>query len=112
MSIYIYIYIYIYLYSGVLSRLIESRRQVKTLMKEEKDAAKVEILDIRQKALKLIANSMYGCLGFSGFKFYAQPIAALIPQKGRETLQATVRLVEEGMKMNVIYGDTDSIFVD
>ncbi|XP_031555098.1 DNA polymerase alpha catalytic subunit-like [Actinia tenebrosa] len=95
-----------------IRKLVERRRQVKSLMKTVgRDTDKYTQFDIRQKALKLTANSMYGCLGFSHSRFYAKPLAALVTSKGREILMKTKDLVQQ-MHLDVIYGDTDSIMIN
>ena len=73
---------------------------------------KRETYEIRQMALKLTANSMYGCLGFSHSRFYAKPLAALVTSLGRDTLQATADVAEKELGLEVIYGDTDSIMIN
>ncbi|KAH0624750.1 hypothetical protein JD844_032508 [Phrynosoma platyrhinos] len=71
-----------------IRKLVERRRQVKQLMKQPDLNSDLYLqYDIRQKALKLTANSMYGCLGFSYSRFYAKPLAALVTFKGREVSQ-------------------------
>lgn len=64
--------------------LVQRRREVKKLMAKPCTPEQRQQYDIRQKALKLTANSMYGCLGFSHSRFLAKPLAALITSKGRE----------------------------
>lgn len=95
----------------LLANLVDRRREVKKLMKTETDPHKRVQCDIRQQALKLTANSMYGCLGYVNSRFYAKPLAMLVTNKGREILMNT-RQLAEGMNLVVVYGDTDSVMID
>ncbi|KAK0266864.1 DNA-directed DNA polymerase alpha catalytic subunit pol1 [Friedmanniomyces endolithicus] len=102
---------------GILPRLIRTlvsrRREVKKLMKTKgiTDEER-QTWDVKQLALKLTANSMYGCLGYTKSRFYARPLAALTTSKGREILQSTKELAESAHALRVIYGDTDSVMVN
>ena len=101
---------------GILPRLIATlvgrRRQVKKLMKDKKATPEqLATWDIKQLALKLTANSMYGCLGYTKSRFYARPLAVLTTFKGREILRSTKELAES-KSLQVIYGDTDSVMIN
>ncbi|XP_034937343.1 DNA polymerase alpha catalytic subunit [Chelonus insularis] len=95
-----------------IRKLVESRRAVKILMKQPNLSPEAKMqYNIRQLALKLTANSMYGCLGASHCRFYAKGLAAMVTSKGREILMQAKSLVEN-LNFEVIYGDTDSLMIN
>ncbi|XP_039745237.1 DNA polymerase alpha catalytic subunit [Pararge aegeria] len=95
-----------------IRKLVESRREVKKLMKSpDLPSEQYMQYNIRQTALKLTANSMYGCLGFTHSRFYAKPLAALVTMKGREILMDTKEIVQK-LNYEVVYGDTDSLMIN
>ena len=96
----------------LIATLVNRRREVKKLMKDRHASAEqIALWDTKQLALKLTANSMYGCLGYTQSRFYARPLAMLTTFKGREILQSTKRLAED-RRLQVIYGDTDSVMIN
>lgn len=100
---------------GFLPKILEGfvgrRKAVKDLMRRSKGREEAKVLEIRQRALKLTANSIYGCLGFAGSRFCNYTMAAYITNKGRDLLLEAKRIAEGECGMRIIYGDTDSVMV-
>ena len=71
-----------------------------------------KIADIyeEQYAIKIIMNSIFGVFGHPMCRFYNSRIANAITSFGRYFLEETTAKVK-AMGYNVIYGDTDSLFV-
>ncbi|KAK6089818.1 hypothetical protein P3W45_001166 [Vairimorpha bombi] len=93
----------------ILANLVQRRKAVKKLMAEAKDP---KIYNTRQLALKILANSIYGCLGYPKSRFCNYKMASFITEKGREILQDTKNTIEDQLNLKVIYGDTDSIMIN
>ena len=64
-----------------------------------------------QLALKNLTNSIYGLFGSKFFKFSDYRVAELTTAFGRQTLAYMRYIAEEVYDFQVIYGDTDSIFI-
>jgi DNA polymerase zeta len=103
------------LMARMLSEILETRVMVKSGMKADKDDKNLQrLLNHRQLALKLIANVTYGytSASFSG-RMPCSEIADSIVQTARETLERAIALIHSVERWNaeVVYGDTDSLFV-
>lgn len=103
------------LLAKMLGEILETRVMVKSGMKDDRDDKTLQrLLNNRQLALKLIANVTYGytSASFSG-RMPCSEIADSIVQTGRETLEKAIALIHsvERWGAEVVYGDTDSLFV-
>ncbi|KAI5180933.1 DNA polymerase alpha subunit A [Nematocida sp. AWRm80] len=93
-----------------VTRLVDQRTEIRKRMKGAEKSL-LPILEVEQKAVKLVANCIYGCLGFKGFRFYNRTMASFITECGRSILKRTKQKVEEA-GYSVIYGDTDSVMIN
>jgi DNA polymerase-2 len=76
-----------------------------------RDEAKRAGDDVKSHALKILMNSFYGVLGTSACRFYDPRLANAITSFGREMLLwCKARIEADGRR--VLYGDTDSLFVE
>ncbi|GFQ06146.1 DNA polymerase delta catalytic subunit, partial [Phtheirospermum japonicum] len=103
----------------ILEELLGARRRAKADLKEAKDPFEKAVLDGRQLALKISANSVYGFTGATVGQLPCLEISSSVTSYGRQMIEHTKKLVEDkftvlgGYEHNaeIIYGDTDSVMV-
>ncbi len=77
---------------------------------ERREAAKRRGDHHADQAIKIMMNALFGVLGSAGCRFFDSAIANAITGFGQQTL-AWTRDAFEACGVEVIYGDTDSVFV-
>ncbi|MFP4229836.1 MAG: DNA-directed DNA polymerase [Candidatus Nanohaloarchaea archaeon] len=91
--------------------LVSSRYTIKSEMKDlDEETERYTDLYNRQQAQKILANSFYGYLGYSGARWYSRESAEATTFLGRKYIQETIEKAKErGFEM--VYGDTDSVML-
>lgn len=87
----------------ILPEIIQSLWQARDRAKQQKNKT-------LSQAIKIIMNSFYGVLGTSGCRVHDARLTSSITLRGHEIMKQSAALIEEE-GYDVIYGDTDSIFV-
>ncbi|KAL1301127.1 DNA polymerase delta catalytic subunit [Arachis ipaensis] len=103
----------------ILEELLAARKRAKADLKEAKDPLEKAVLDGRQLALKISANSVYGFTGATIGQLPCLEISSSVTSYGRQMIEHTKKLVEDKFTTlngyehtaEVIYGDTDSVMV-
>jgi DNA polymerase delta subunit 1 len=107
------------LLTQILEELLGARKRAKKELAIETDPFKKAVLNGRQLALKISANSVYGLTGATVGKLPCLPIASSTTAYGRQMIEKTKQEVEARYTVangythdaEVIYGDTDSVMV-
>jgi len=102
--------------NGLTSVLIGSLRDLR--VNYYKNMAKKDTLTVEEKqlftvvsqALKVILNASYGVMGAEIFPLYFLPAAEATTATGRHIIMDTINKCKES-GIDVLYGDTDSLFV-
>lgn len=94
----------------LLQKLRTYRLKYKQLERETEDVRLKAEYNARQTTFKILINSFYGYLGFSGARFGDGELAAEVTKRGRDLLQA---LIDEFVRLDcvVLEADTDGIYL-
>ena len=101
---------------GILPNMVENllseRKLIKGRLSQERlDSMTRIILDTRQLALKVCANSIYGITGSKNSKYFSSVgCAESTTSMGRRILRKVIKFIGEEYvhQVDVVYGDTDS----
>ena len=102
--------------NGLTSMIIGSLRDLRVNYYKSLSKKSTLTDDQRQQytvvsqALKVILNASYGVMGAEIFPLYFLPVAEATTAIGRYTILETIRNCEE-TGIEVLYGDTDSLFI-
>ncbi|XP_030767293.1 DNA polymerase delta catalytic subunit [Sitophilus oryzae] len=104
----------------ILQHLLAARKKTKALLKDAKDPVLKAVLNGRQLAYKISANSVYGFTGAQVGKLPCLEISGSVTAYGRAMIEQTKQEVEQHYTIQngyetdakVIYGDTDSVMVN
>jgi DNA polymerase delta subunit 1 len=94
-----------------LDILLKKRKETRKLMEKTEDDAQKSVLNGLQLAYKVVANSIYGQCGSKTSPIRRLEVAACTTAVGRQKIYDAKKIVEDTFGAQVIYGDTDSIFV-
>lgn len=107
------------LLAQILEELLTARKHARKELAAETDPFKKAVLNGRQLALKVSANSVYGLTGATNGKLPCLEIASSTTSYGRQMIERTRDEVEKkyciangySHDAQVIYGDTDSVMI-
>jgi len=96
----------------ILERLWKERKAIRKQMKTlSSDDSLYAVLNGVQLAIKVTMNSIYGFTGARYGRLPNKKIAASVTAKGRQMIAHSKSCAEEWYNCEVVYGDTDSIYV-
>lgn len=95
---------------GYFSRKKHCLPDLITMLGEQRDQAKKEKNHHLAQAIKIIMSSFYGVLGSDGCRFFDMRLSSSITQRSHEIIQRSGQWIK-AQGFDVIYGDTDSVFV-
>ena len=99
-------------YKEALIYLIHIRGSIRQKMKNlNSQTVQYQILSARQKAVKILTNAAYGYAGWIGARWYIKPVAEAASAWGRYTILTASQMAKDA-GINVVYGDTDSLFIN